>query len=138
MITNLMTKGIQLYHQNKRSFILFSIIGILNTLIYVGFFALFTFVLKTTQFFAITASFILSASFHFIANKIISFQSKNSDYMNSITKYAVLLLINYVISVIIIKSSTWFLSSALLGITITAGVNPLLNYLLFRYWIFSK
>ena len=138
MVSRFLKKAIDLYHFNKRSFVMFCVVGILNVTIYVGLYAFFDKVIKLGNIFALTLSFILAASFQFTANRFFSFQAGGRRYTKDILKYCILLLVNYLISVLVVYVATWINQPPIYGILAISGFCPFLNYVLFRYWKFPS
>lgn len=129
-------KMVDLYHFNKRSFVAFCLVGLCCVLLYIGLYALFDKILALGHILALNLSFVLTASFQFFANRFFSFQSTGQKYTKDILKYCVLLMVNYLMSVLFVLIAIWIHQPPIYGVLIVSVISPFTSYILFRYWIF--
>lgn len=138
MTIPLVKKAIDIYHVNKRSFIAYCAVGVLNVLLYTGLYVLLDKILKLSHIFALSLSFVVAATFQFMANRIFSFQSSSKVYAKDVLKYCILLVINYLISVVTVLGMNSINQPDIYGIFVSCTLSPFVNYFLFRYWIFQQ
>lgn len=123
--------------QNKQSMFDFFIIGSFSAIIYLSLFSLLWNILQVNYKLAVTISYITSTGFYFITNRKITFKSHQQSIYEQIKRFAVLMAINYLITIVIV----WFCKENLslppyLGIMISIGATFILNYFLGRFWVF--
>lgn len=122
---------------NKRSIFFFLTIGVLTAVIYFGLFTLFW---KFTGFsyqYAVSVAYVLSVIVHFTANRNITFKSQDTNIFTQLKKYLVMVLINYAITLIIVRFTVESLNlSPYIGIFLAIGTTVSSGYLMSRYWIF--
>lgn len=120
------------------SFSKFIIIGGITFLLYYFFLWFFFGVLKIFYIFSVALSYIISVSFHFFANKILTFNNV-SNTKNQYFKYFSLSLFNYLVQILIIKflydinSLNFYLSAFFASLT-----TMLSAYLIMKRWVFKE
>lgn len=117
---------------------LFLFVGAVTAAIY---FALFTITWKWLHFdykFAVSIAYILSVIFQFLANRQFTFKSKKENLLYQISKFIVLLMINYIITlIIVITLVNQFLFSPYLAIILSLGITVITGFLLSKLWVFK-
>lgn len=128
----------RLAHQHKKSLLIFSTIGLINTGLYAGLFAFFLHLFPLHHFADTSAAFLLTTAFQFLANRKITFKVTHHNYLPQLLKYGILLLINYLVTLTIVQVTLWLSLSLSIAVVLTTGTTPLISYLLFKYWIFQN
>lgn len=128
---------INFFIRNKRSILSFLSVGALAALIY---FVIFTVLWKELEFcyeYAITAAYLSSVIFHFIANKHITFRNTDHRFLAQVIRYVSLAIMNYLITMIVVYVVVTSLHfSPYLGIFLSIGVTVGFGYLMSLFWVF--
>ena len=122
-----------------RRFSLFAIIGLSTAGVYFSTLGLFIEIFKIDYKVSVSLSYFLGVLFNFIMNKTITFKkSKLGSIYIQLFKYALLSLINYLITMTIVVFSVEFLGvPAYLGVALSMGATLIVGYSVSRYWIFK-
>lgn len=125
--------------ENKRSFCLFLLIGILSASIYFGSFLLFWEYLRLNYFWSISLSYILVNIFNFTFNRKFTFQATHGRIDYQFIRYLTLVILNYLITLFISNYMVNYLSvSPLWGMVFATFLMFGVNYLVSLLWIFRK
>lgn len=88
---------------------------------------------------AVSVSYLLAISFHFLANKTFTFRSRGGKVWPEVFRYILVALLNYFITLAVVfvvvdwgHQSTYL--GALLAIAITLG----LGYAMTKFWVFNN
>lgn len=85
---------------------------------------------------AISLSYSISTLFHFFANQAFTFGVRFSP--RSILRYAVLWLINYLVTVVIVYACETLLGlSPYFGVCFAVGVTTLISFNVARHWVYN-
>lgn len=131
-------KLLAIYHEHKKFFLTFLMTGGMTALIYFSVFALLWNVLHLNHIIAVSAGYLSGTTFHFFANKTFTFKAKDPQVLLPMFKYLILILINYIITLIIVQITLLFIPSPYVGILFSTGATVITGYLLFKYWIFKN
>lgn len=127
----------QFLSAHKRSILSFLIVGALSAVVNFSSFGLLWNWLGLNYQIAVTIAYILSVIFHFVANRRFTFQSHGTHFFRHLPKYAVMILINYLITLLIVRISVEILHlSPYIGIILAIGATVNIGYLLSRFWVF--
>lgn len=137
MLINLLKKAISQVHEQKKIIFFFLLSGALTAVVYFTFFALFWHVLHFNHIIAVSIAYSVAASFHFFANRNITFNIKSTNYINQMMKYIMLLTINYLITILGLEISLLFVTSPYVGLILVTGVTTIVGYLLSKHWVFK-
>ncbi|MBO9170426.1 GtrA family protein [Rhizobium sp. L245/93] len=93
--------------------------------------------LQLGHFLAVSVSYICAITFHFLANKIFTFKSRNANVLREASRYLCVALINYVITLAVVylvvdiaHQSTYL--GAVAAVAVTLG----LGYGMTKFWVF--
>lgn len=116
----------------------FLTVGLLTAVIY---FSLFTMTWKWLQIdykVAVSISYISAAIFQFISNRNVTFKSREENIIYQLSKFIVLLIINYILTLIIVIGLVNKLSVyPYFAILISIGVTVISGFLLSKLWVFK-
>src|SRR5437879_4172784 len=106
--------------QEYKRFLFFLLVGALTTGIY---FSIFTVMWKCLSFnykIAVTIAYLISVVFHFIANRKVTFKNRNNNVIHQMAKFSVMLVINYILTMMIVTWGVSYLSiSPYLGVILS-------------------
>lgn len=128
-----------LFNSHWRSLLSFLTVGALAALINFSSFSIFWGFLKLNYQLAISLSYVLSVIFHFTANRRFTFKSSNANFFPQISKYLIMVSINYLITMAVMYYVVTILSispyiGSISAIATTVGI----GYLLARFWVFHS
>ncbi|MGI0026094.1 MAG: GtrA family protein [Nitrososphaera sp.] len=124
---------------NKHTSPSFLIVGCLTALLYFVLFTLLWRMLHLRYEVAVTVSYTLAVSFHFIANRRITFKSHDQWMLHQLPRYAAMVILNYLITILIVELLVKFLMlSPYLGVLCAVGVTVISGYLISKHWVFRK
>ncbi|EKN5912845.1 TPA: GtrA family protein [Yersinia enterocolitica] len=117
----------------------FSLVGGMTMLIYFFFIWLIKSFLGLSYIIAVSVAYFISVLFHFLASKYFTFSMPTLDYgHNIIVRYLLLLLLNYLITVLVVSFCVDKLHfSPYISVCISAVFTIFTGYLLGRYWVFK-
>jgi putative flippase GtrA len=88
---------------------------------------------------AVSIAYIVSVVFQFIANKHFTFKSETTNVPLQLAKYLVLLLINYLVTILVVRFVVENLGlTAYHGVLASVPLIMVVGYLLSKPWIFKK
>jgi putative flippase GtrA len=87
---------------------------------------------------AATIAYVLSAIFHFTANRHFTFRSHTAKLHYQASKYLILTLLNYTITMSVITFCIERLTlNAYFSMIIAIAANTATNYLMSKFWVFT-
>ncbi|MGO4567297.1 GtrA family protein [Rhizobium sp. 2YAF20] len=123
--------------QNLRQLFKYLGVGGSTVLLYLGLVFVTVQLLHLGHFWAISISYVCAISFHFFANKIFTFDSRNANVIRELMRYLIVAFANYLITLAVVfvvvdwgRQSTYL--GALLAIIVTIG----LGYGMTKFWVF--
>ncbi len=125
------------YYLHKKHFVAFLLTGVVTAMLY---FSLFTFgekILHASQTLSVCLAYSLAAFFHFFVNKKKVFRSKKSKNLRTFSKYIVLLIVNYGITLLVLHIGLLFMLSMYLSLVVAAGITAVSGYIMNRFWVFK-
>jgi putative flippase GtrA len=126
------------FNTNKKSILSFLIVGGLSALINLFSFIVLWEVIDINYQLAVSISFVLSVIFHFMANRRFTFNSHGAHFFNHVTKYLVMVALNYTITMIVVHAAVEILQlSPYIGICLAIGTTVCSGYLISRFWVFQ-
>lgn len=129
----------QFITNNKRSIALFCLVGATTALLNFSVFGILWNLLQINYRFAVTCSYILSALFHFTANRRFTFKSHGTDLHAHAFKYLIMILINYTITMCVMYIVVEILTlSPYFGVACSITATFGTGYLLAKYWVFRN
>lgn len=115
----------------------FLIVGFTTAFIYFATFTLFWKWVGLSYTLSVSVSYFVAILFHFNANRFFTFKNHEQSMIRQLSRYAFLILINYVITVLILRLTVEVLNlSPYLGIIFSVGITVNFSYLIARYWVF--
>lgn len=122
-----------------RSIITFLMVGALAAVINFSTFSFFWGFCKINYQIAISISYLLSVIFHFTANRRFTFNSHRERFLPQISRYLVMVGINYAITLLVMYYVVAMLHlSPYLGTIAAIGMTVGTGYLMAKFWVFSS
>lgn len=93
--------------------------------------------LQLGAFLAVSVSYIAAITFHFFANKVFTFKSRDANILPEVMRYMCVALVNYIVTLIVVylvvdlAGQSTYLGAAL-AIAVTVG----LGYGMTKFWVF--
>lgn len=121
-----------------REFLGYIIVGGLTALLNMGLIALTVGALGLSNWIGMSIAYLLSAGFHFVANRF-TFRALNNPISSQGPRYLSVLILNYLITIsvvyilVTIVGVSIYLSAAI-AMVVTAGV----GYLALKFWVFQN
>ncbi|UIJ71062.1 GtrA family protein [Aurantimonas sp. HBX-1] len=113
-------------------------VGGATALVYFGLIFLTVELLQLGHLLAVSISYIAAITFHFLANKALTFRSREANVLREVTRYICVALVNYVITLIVVHlvvdsagQSTYL--GAAMAIAATLG----LGFGMTKFWVFQ-
>jgi putative flippase GtrA len=117
----------------------FGLVGAATAAIYFLVLAFHLEVLGVNYHWAVSVAYLVSVAFQFIANKYFTFQSKSQSVLAQLSKYLMLLLVNYAVTIFVVRFVVEKLGlSAYHGVLASIPLIMVIGYVLSRHWIFKK
>ncbi|WP_425466882.1 GtrA family protein [Paraburkholderia dinghuensis] len=86
---------------------------------------------------SVTAAYLISTTFHFLANRHFTFGAVDESHANQLLRYLVMWVVNYAITIIIVSRCVKdFGLSPYMGAFISIVATVITGYLFSRFWIF--
>ncbi|MBX9810886.1 MAG: GtrA family protein [Burkholderiales bacterium] len=126
--------------KDRKSFLVFSLVGAATAGIYFLALAVLLEILAIDYRVAVTISYLLGVTFQFSANKFLTFKNKElMDTIPQLFRYAAVAAFNYVLTMLIVMFTVEKLRQPpYLGVFISVGVTVIVGYLLSKHWIFAQ
>ena len=122
---------------NKQSILSFLIVGALSAVENFVSFGVFWQLFKISYAYSVSIAYVLSVIFHFIANRNMTFKHRGTNMAPQISKYLVMIMINYLITLAIVNATVQIIGlSPYIGIVLSIGTTVGIGYLTSRLWIF--
>lgn len=122
---------------NRRSIVLFPIMGALSAFVYFGLFTLFWHIWGVDYRVAVTVAYSIATFSQFFCNRRFTFRSHTQQLLGHFLKYLAMLLINYTITMVVVHivvERLGFLPPV--GVVAGIVVTMISGYFLSRYWVF--
>ncbi len=123
----------------SQRFLTYLIVGGLTFLLYFGFITLTVGMFHLDYRVGVSIAYVFAVSFHFLANRMFTFQATHDRLISQSIRYVGVLAVNYLITMIVVTffvgrlGLTPYLSAAF-AIVITVGV----GYFASKFWVFRK
>jgi putative flippase GtrA len=129
---------IRLYHDHKKTMLLFIIVGLVSAFVNIGSFTLLWAMMKIDYRISVSIAYVAAVIVHFSLNRNLTFKGRSTLNLHQISKYLTMLAINYCITLFIIRIVVEQLHlSPYVGIVAAIGMTMWISYLLLRYWVFK-
>ena len=123
----------------EQSFFKFGLVGAATAAIYFLVLASLLELLKADYKLAVSIAYIVSVTFQFNANKYFTFKAERKNVVHQLTKYLILLIINYLITMLVVRFVVEKLGlTAYHGVLASVPLIMVVGYLLSKHWIFKK
>lgn len=123
--------------ENKVSIFIFLTIGTLTAILYFSLFTLLWKILNINYNIAISISYLGSIVFYFYCNRRFTFKSQSS-IKQQIPRFIVLVIINYIITLLIVHSTVEILMlSPYIGVIFGIGATTAISYIVGKFWVFQ-
>jgi len=124
-------------NKEKRAFIWFISVGIIVLILYYTIFKILNAVLMLDYKLAISISYVVAVTCHFLMNKTFTFRRNNVNLDRQVIRYIVTCAINYLITIIVVELTVKrLLFPADFGLIASIFITVLSGYLLTRFWVF--
>lgn len=126
--------------RDVKSFLVFSFVGAATAGIYFLSLAVLLEMFAMDYRVAVTISYSLALTFHFLTNKLITFKNKElAGSVAQVLRYAIFAAFNYVLTMIIVLLTVEKLHRPpYLGLLLSVCVTVIVGYLLSKHWIFAR
>jgi len=112
-------------------------VGGSTALVYFGFIFVTVELLKLRHFSAVSISYVFAITFHFLANKTFTFNSRNADVLREVLRYILVALVNYLITLLVVFIVVdWAGYSTYLGAALAIAITVGLGYGMTKFWVF--
>lgn len=126
------------YQEHYQTLISFFMVGALSAVVNITIFSLIYDLINLNYQIAVSIAYILAVVVHYLANRKFTFKNKDQDYLKQISKYLIMIAINYFITLEIVKCVVEvFHLSPYLGIIASIGGTVITGYILSRFWVFK-
>lgn len=123
----------------RQRFLKFELVGAATAAIYFLVLAFHLEVLGANYNLAVSIAYIVSVVFQFIANKRFTFKSETTSVLPQLSKFLVLLFINYLVTILVVRFVVENLGlTAYHGVLASVPLIMVVGYLLSKHWIFKK
>ncbi len=86
---------------------------------------------------AVSASYVLAVSCHFLLNRSLTFKARDGDFLPHIKKYLVVAAINYLNTIAVFDAVVRVLAlSPYLGLFASIGATVITGFFLMKFWVF--
>ena len=128
------------YRREKIStFMRFALIGGLTAILYFLVMWLSSSRLHLGYEIAVSVAYLISTTFHFLANKYFTFKSASEPSHMQLIKYGVMWIINYIITVAVVWLAVEkFAFSAYVGVCMAVVMTFMVGFILGQCWVFKK
>ena len=117
----------------------FLLIGGFTAVLYYSCIFFFDYFIGLGYFWAITLAYVISTVFHFAANKYFTFNSSSNINLSQIFRYLVIWLLNYSITLVVVKSSLYFYClSPYIGVFLSLFITTAVGFFASRHWVFNE
>lgn len=128
-----------LKHFFHRDFLFYSVVGGVSALVNFGCFSLFYGGFKLHYEVAVTLSYILSVLTHFNGNRHVTFKKHTHALLPQLKRYVVMLLVNYLITLLIMHITVAFFHfSPYIGVISAIAFTVWVGFLMAKFWVFKK
>lgn len=129
----------QFISTNKKSFLFFLLVGALTAVLYFGSFTFFWKLLGISYQYALAIAYTLSVTFHFGANRNITFKNNEANFSHQVIKYILMTIGNFFITFIVVNFVVEILNfSPYIGITCAICTTVWTGYFISRFWVFRS
>jgi putative flippase GtrA len=128
----------QLFDTHKKTFFSFAIVGALATVLNLGLFSFFWEGLSLNYLTAVGMAYVLTVVFHFNVNRRFTFRSHAANLAIHAKKYLVMVLLNFVLTLLIVRFCVEVLQlSPYFGTAASIGATVCVGYVMAKFWIFK-
>lgn len=122
-----------------KEFFNYSVVGSVTAFLYFGVIVFATEILDFGYRIAVSVSYVIAVSFHFLANREFTFSASDGVVRKQIIRYLIVLLLNYLITICVVSylvDSLVF--SHYLAAIIAIGATVTVGYFTSKFWIFNE
>jgi len=121
-----------------RKYLKFASVGAATAGIYFSILALLLEIIKTDYKLGVSVAYTVSVVFQFLANKYFTFESRSKNIAHQFSRFLVLLLLNYVLTMLIVRYVVENLGfNPYIGVAASVPVIFVTGFVLSRYWIYT-
>ena len=115
----------------------FSLVGVITAVVYFAVMWILCSMLGITHYLSISIAYLVSTLIHFQASRHFSFNASDNDYKNQIKRYMIMLLVNYLITILVVNFSINMLNFSLYaGVFLSTVITTYIGFTLGRNWVF--
>jgi putative flippase GtrA len=115
----------------------YGLVGAATAAVYFAVFALLHDIIGAGYQVAVSCGYAAGVAFHFVANRNLTFRKAGGHIGAQLTKYAIVVAINYVLTLIVVGVAVEFGGlSAYLGVLAAVAITTFVGYALFARWVF--
>jgi len=102
-------------------------------------FALMWDVLHLPQRLSVSVSYIAAVTFHFLSNRLFTFQAGNANIFKQLVKYIIVTFLNYIITIVVVEVCVEILLlSPYVGVLAAIATTVMTGFLFLKYWVFGE
>jgi len=114
-------------------------VGGATFIIYIASIALAVKIFNSDYRIGVSVAYLIAITFHFCANRMFTFRATNDNLVDQSIRYVVILILNYLITLIVVSFCVGSLGfspyiGAVFAIVLTVGV----GYFASKFWVFSE
>ncbi len=122
-----------------KRFLRFSVIGAATAAIYFLILAFHLEVLRLSYTLSISITYVVSVVFHFIANRLFTFEAEKTSVLIQLPKYLILLFVNYLLTILIVRFVVDKVGlTPYYGVLLSVPIIMVVGYSLSKFWIYKQ
>lgn len=127
------------YEASYKELLNYSVVGAVTGFLYFGAIIFATEILNLEYRIAVSVSYVIAVSFHFIANREFTFAAYDGVVRKQLIRYLIVLLLNYLITIGVVTYLVDILfCSHYLAAIIAIGTTVAVGYIASKFWVFSE
>ncbi|TAL75472.1 MAG: GtrA family protein [Burkholderiaceae bacterium] len=125
-------------HFRQLSFLAYLVVGGLTAAIYFGLITLCVKVASIDYRVSISIAYVVAVSFHFFANRNLTFRAVGSNVLHQGFRYVIVLVVNYLVILLAAYCLVDLLGmTSYLAAILSMLIPTCIGYFIFKFWVFS-
>ena len=119
-------------------FLKFLAVGLTTMVVQFSSFALMWEIFHLPQRLSVSISYLTAVIFHFLSNRLFTFQAGNANVYKQLVKYIIVTCLNYVITIVVVEVCVKvFFLSPYMGVMAAIATTVMTGFLFLKYWVFG-
>ena len=119
-------------------FLMFLAVGLTTMVVQFSSFALMWEIFHLPQRLSVSISYLTAVIFHFLSNRLFTFQAGNANVYKQLVKYIIVTCLNYVITIVVVEVCVKvFFLSPYMGVMAAIATTVMTGFLFLKYWVFG-